>query len=201
MSSVNHAARFLAEVSDLLRELDTGAIEGVARELFEVRERGGRVFVLGVGGSAANASHFVNDLRKLCGIEAYAPTDNVAELTARTNDEGWASSLSGFLEVSRLAPKDLLFVLSVGGGDSARGISPNLVRALELGAEVGARIAGVVGRDGGFTGRVAHACVVVPPLVPERITPHVEALQGVLMHLLVSHPLLQRVPAKWEESP
>lgn len=195
---MNHAARFLAEVAELARELDTGAIEAVARELLQARERGGRVFVLGVGGSAANASHFVNDLRKLCDIEAYAPTDNVAELTARTNDEGWHSSLSGYLEVSRLGAKDLLFVLSVGGGDLARGISPNLCRALELGSEVGARIAGVVGRDGGHTGRVAHACVVVPALVPERVTPHVEAYQGVLMHLLVSHPLLQRAPAKWE---
>jgi D-sedoheptulose 7-phosphate isomerase len=198
---VNHAAQFLAEVAELARALDTAAIEAVARELLQARERGGRVFVLGVGGSAANASHFVNDLRKLCQIEAYAPTDNVAELTARTNDEGWQSSFSGYLEVSRLGPKDLLFVLSVGGGDLARGISPNLIRALELGAEVGARIAGVVGRDGGHTGRVAHACVVVPALVPERVTPHVEAFQGVLTHLLVSHPLLQLLSTKWEGTP
>jgi D-sedoheptulose 7-phosphate isomerase len=198
---VSHAAQFLAEVSQLARELEHAPIDAVVRELVQVRERAGRVFVLGVGGSAANASHFVNDLRKLCGIEAYAPTDNVAELTARTNDEGWASSLSGFLEVSRLGPADLLFVLSVGGGDATRGISPNLVRALELGSERSARIAGVVGRDGGYTARVAHACVIVPTLAPERVTPHVEALQGVLMHLFVSHPLLQRVPAKWEGSP
>jgi D-sedoheptulose 7-phosphate isomerase len=198
---VNHAARFLAEVAELARALDGDAIEDVARELLQARERGGRVFVLGVGGSAANASHFVNDLRKLCDIEAYAPTDNVAELTARTNDDGWANSLSGFLQVSRLGARDLLFVLSVGGGDTARGISPNLVRALELGAEVGARIAGVVGRDGGYTARVAHACVVVPTLTPERVTPHVEAFQGVLMHLFVSHPRLQRLTAKWEGSP
>ncbi len=196
--NVSHTAQFLSEVADLARLLDVAAVEAVVEELRSVRERGGRVFVLGVGGSAANASHFVSDLRKLCGIEAYAPTDNVAELTARTNDDGWAASFSGWLGVSRVASKDLLFVLSVGGGDSERNISPNLVSALELGQRSGARIAGVVGRDGGYTGQVAHACVVVPALVPERVTPHVEAFQGVLAHLFVSHPALQVAVAKWE---
>jgi D-sedoheptulose 7-phosphate isomerase len=198
---MSHAMRFLSEVSELARSLDTAAIEAVAEELRQVRERGGRVFVLGVGGSAANASHFVNDLRKLCGIEAYAPTDNVAELTARTNDDGWAASFSGWLSVSRLSAQDLLFVLSVGGGDAARQISPNLVSSLELGKASGARIAGIVGRDGGHTKKVAHSCIMVPTLVAGRVTPHVEAFQAVLMHLLVSHPALQTTPAKWESEP
>ena len=195
---MSHTARFLSEVAELARALDASAIDAVLEELRAARERGGRVFVLGVGGSAANASHFVNDLRKLCGIEAYAPTDNVAELTARTNDDGWAASFSGWLSVSRVSARDLLFVLSVGGGDAARNISPNLVSALELGRHSGARIAGIVGRDGGHTRQLAHACVVVPALVVERVTPHVEAFQGVLMHLLVSHPDLQSALAKWE---
>jgi D-sedoheptulose 7-phosphate isomerase len=195
---MSHTAQFLSEVAELSRSLDSAAIEAVAEELRGARERAGRVFVLGVGGSAANASHFVNDLRKLSGIEAYAPTDNVAELTARTNDDGWAASFSGWLSVSRLSAKDLLFVLSVGGGDAERNISPNLVSALALGKQSGARVAGIVGRDGGHTRRVADACVVVPTLVAERVTPHVEAFQAVLMHLLVSHPALQVVPAKWE---
>jgi D-sedoheptulose 7-phosphate isomerase len=190
----------LSEVAELARSLDGAAIEAVAEELRGARERGGRVFVLGVGGSAANAGHFVNDLRKLCGIEAYAPTDNVAELTARTNDDGWAASFSGWLSVSRPSERDLLFVLSVGGGDAERNISPNLVSALVLGKQRGARVAGIVGRDGGYTRRAADACVVVPTLVAERLTPHVEALQAVLMHLFVSHPALQLAPAKWEGS-
>jgi D-sedoheptulose 7-phosphate isomerase len=195
---MSHTAQFLSEVAELARALDSSAIESVVEELRAARERGGRVFVLGVGGSAANASHFVNDLRKLCGIEAYAPTDNVAELTARINDDGWAASFSGWLSVSRVSGKDLLFVLSVGGGDVARNISPNLVSALSLGEQRGARIAGIVGRDGGHTAQVAHACAVVPTVSAERVTPHVEAFQAVLMHLLVSHPALQMVAAKWE---
>jgi D-sedoheptulose 7-phosphate isomerase len=197
---MSHTVQFLSEVAELARSLDGAAIEAVVAELQSARERGGRVFVLGVGGSAANAGHFVNDLRKLCSIEAYAPTDNVAELTARTNDDGWPASFSGWLAVSRPSSKDLLFVLSVGGGDRERNISPNLVSALELGQQCGARIAGIVGRDGGYTRRVAHACVVVPVLVAERVTPHVEAFQAVLMHLFVSHPALQRASAKWEGS-
>jgi D-sedoheptulose 7-phosphate isomerase len=156
--------------------------------------------VLGVGGSAGHASHAVNDFRKLCGIESYAPTDNVSELTARTNDDGWETSLSGWLEVSRLRSGDAVMVFSVGGGDAARNISPNLVRALELAGSVGASVYGIVGRDGGSTARAADAVVVIPPLYNDRITPHTEGLCAVVWHLLVSHPLLQRAATKWERS-
>jgi D-sedoheptulose 7-phosphate isomerase len=195
---MSHTAQFLEEVAEIARRLDAASIDAIVTELCQLRERAGRAFVLGVGGSAANASHLVNDLRKLCGIEAYAPTDNVAELTARTNDDGWAASFSGWLEVSRLCERDLLFVLSVGGGDAERAISPNLVAALELGRARQARLVGVVGRDGGATRRLAHACVVVPTLATARVTPHTEAFQGVIAHLLVSHPALQAAPSKWE---
>jgi D-sedoheptulose 7-phosphate isomerase len=188
----------LREVSELAQRLDPASVEALVAELRGARDRAGGVFVLGVGGSAANASHFVSDLRKLCQLEAYAPTDNVAELTARTNDDGWSRSFDGWLQVSRLCERDLLLVLSVGGGDAARGISPNLVSALELGRSRGARLAGIVGRDGGYTKQLAHACVLVPELVAERVTPHTEAFQAVVAHLLVSHPDLQRQPAKWE---
>jgi D-sedoheptulose 7-phosphate isomerase len=194
---MSHTARFLQEVAEVARTLDAAAVDALVVELAQVRERAGRVFVLGVGGSAANASHLVNDLRKLCGIEAYAPTDNVAELTARTNDDGWAASFSGWLEVSRLSERDLLFILSVGGGDAQRNISPNLVAALQLARARGARIAGIVGREGGATRELSHACVLVPA-PPERVTPHTEAFQVVIAHLLVSHPELQLVAAKWE---
>jgi D-sedoheptulose 7-phosphate isomerase len=197
---MSHTARYLTEVTELVAALDQVAVESLAQELRQARERQGRVFVLGVGGSAANASHLVNDLRKLCGIEAYAPTDNVAELTARINDDGWAASFTGWLEVSQLCERDLLLVLSVGGGDAARGISPNLIAALELGRSRSARIAGIVGRDGGYTRKVAHACVLIPSLVPERVTPHTEAFQAVIAHLLVCHPELQRAAAKWEST-
>ncbi|HKY40487.1 MAG TPA: SIS domain-containing protein [Polyangiaceae bacterium] len=197
---MSHTARYLTEVTALVAALDQAAVEGLAHELGQARERQGRVFVLGVGGSAANASHLVNDLRKLCGIEAYAPTDNVAELTARINDDGWAKSFASWLEVSQLGERDLLLVLSVGGGDRARGISPNLIAALELGQARRARIAGIVGRDGGYTRQVAHACVLIPSLVPERVTPHTEAFQAVIAHLLVCHPDLQRAAAKWEST-
>lgn len=195
---MSHAQRYLLEVEAIARAIDPAAVEDVALELRQLRERGGRAFVLGVGGSAANASHLVNDLRKLCAIEAYAPTDNVAELTARTNDDGWAESFRGWLEVSRLSERDLLFVLSVGGGDAARGVSPNLVAALELGRARGSRIVGIVGRDGGATRALAHACVLVPPLEPARVTAHTEAFQAIISHLLVSHPGLQVAPGKWE---
>jgi D-sedoheptulose 7-phosphate isomerase len=198
---MGHTAQFLREVAEIARTLDASAIESVVGELCRLRERAGRAFVLGVGGSAANASHLVNDLRKLCGIEAYAPTDNVAELTARTNDEGWATTFSAWLEVSKLSQADLLFVLSVGGGDSARGISPNLVSALTLAQARDARVVGIVGRDGGATRRLAHACVVVPTPAEGRVTPHTEAFQGVICHLLVSHPALQTAPGKWESQP
>lgn len=194
----SHAARFLEEVSAIASALDARAIEALLHELCQARARSGRVFVLGVGGSAANASHLVSDLRKLCGIEAYAPSDNVAELSARTNDDGWAESFSGWLKVSKLGEADLLLVLSVGGGDTARNVSPNLVRALQLAQARRARIGGIVGRDGGFTATVAHACVIVPPLFGERITAHTEAFQGVLAHLLISHPELASTRPKWE---
>jgi D-sedoheptulose 7-phosphate isomerase len=194
------AGTYVAETIEILRALDLDAVERVARGLAAVRERGGRLFVLGVGGSAGHASHAVNDFRKICGIEAYAPTDNVSELTARINDEGWSTAFTGWLEVSRLGADDALLVFSVGGGDAARNISPNLVAALELAAGVGAPVYGVVGRDGGSTARAADAVVVIPPLVPDRITPHTEGLCAVVWHLLVSHPQLQRSTTKWERA-
>jgi len=196
--AMTYTASFLEEVGEIARTLNPASVEALVGELAQLRARAGRAFVLGVGGSAANASHLVNDLRKLCGIEAYTPTDNVAELTARTNDDGWATSFSGWLEVSRLGPADLLFVLSVGGGDLARNISPNLVAALELGQARGARIAGIVGRDGGATQKLAHACVLVPAASAERVTAHTEAFQAVIAHLLVTHPALQTSAMKWE---
>jgi D-sedoheptulose 7-phosphate isomerase len=190
--------QFLAEAGQVLAGLDRPAIERMVGLLAETRARGGRLFVLGVGGSAANASHAVNDFRKLVGLEAYAPTDNVAELTARTNDEGWATSFAGWLAVSRLRPDDLLLVLSVGGGDLERNVSPNLVAALRYAREVGARVIGIVGRDGGYTAKVADACVLVPTVNPAHVTPHSEAFQAVVWHLLVSHPALKAAPTKWE---
>lgn len=195
---MSHSEQFLAEAGQILRAFDVAAIERVADELARVRERAGRLFVLGVGGSAANASHAVNDFRKLCGIEAYAPTDNVAELTARINDEGWATSFSEWLKVSRLAERDLVLVFSVGGGSLANNVSPNLVQALELARERRARIAGIVGRDGGHTARVADACVLIPTVNESAVTPHSEAMQALIWHLLVSHPRLRTAPAKWE---
>lgn len=195
---MSHSARYLTEVAELAASIDVSAVEALVAELAQARERTGRVFVLGVGGSAANASHLVSDLRKLCGMEAYAPSDNVAELTARINDDGWASSYADWLEGSRLGARDLVLVLSVGGGDAQRGVSPNLVAALDLAQQRGARIAGIVGRDGGHTRRAAHVCVLVPDSVPERVTPHTEAFQAVIGHLLVCHPELQQRRASWE---
>ena len=168
--------------------------------LADLRARGGRLFFLGVGGSAANCSHAVNDFRKLAGIEAYAPTDNVSELTARTNDEGWASVFVEWLKTSRLQAGDMLFVFSVGGGNLEKNISPNLVRAMQYARQVGAQIVGVVGRDGGYTAQVADACVIVPTVNPEAVTPHTEAFQAVVWHLLVSHPVLKAAPTKWEST-
>ena len=191
---MEHVRRFLDGFTELLRRLDDAQIAATRDELCAVRARGGRLFVLGVGGSAANASHAVNDFRKICQIEAYAPTDNVAELTARINDDGWDTSLAEWLRVSRLGPADLVLVFSVSGGDVARGISPNLVHALRLAREVGARIAGVVGRDGGYTAQVAHACVHLPTLAPEFVTPFAEAAQAAVWHLLASDPRM-RAPA------
>jgi D-sedoheptulose 7-phosphate isomerase len=178
--------------------LDTDAIERLANLLAQLRARGGRLFLLGVGGSAANCSHAVNDFRKLCGIEAYAPTDNVSELTARTNDEGWASVFEAWLKVSRLQAVDIVFVFSVGGGSLEKNVSPNLVAALQYAKSVGASVAGVVGRDGGYTAKVADACVIIPTVNPEAITPHTEAFQAVVWHLLVSHPALKMAATKWE---
>jgi D-sedoheptulose 7-phosphate isomerase len=163
-----------------------------------VKAAGGRVFFLGVGGSAANCSHAVNDFRKIVGLECYAPTDNVAELTARTNDEGWESVFAEWLKVSKLSARDAVFILSVGGGDVERNISANLVRAIQLAREVGAKVTGVVGRDGGFTARAADACIIVPTVNSATITPHTEAFQALIWHLLVSHPLLKQNPTKWE---
>jgi D-sedoheptulose 7-phosphate isomerase len=195
---MSYAEVYLHEAAEIIRRLDTTAIERVASLLAQVKADGGRLFFLGVGGSAANCSHAVNDFRKIVGIECYAPTDNVAELTARTNDDGWASVFAEWLKVSRLSPRDALFILSVGGGDAERNISPNLVRALELATQVGARVTGIVGRDGGFTARVADACVIVPTVNAETVTPHSEAFQALIWHLLVSHPLLREHRTKWE---
>ena len=188
----------LRETAAILQQLDVAAIEGLAQRLARVRTAGGRIFFLGVGGSAANCSHAVNDFRKLAGIECYAPTDNAAELTARINDEGWESTFAEWLKVSRLRSDDGVFVLSVGGGDERRNISPNLVAALKYAKSVGATIMGVVGRDGGYTARVADAAVIVPTVNPAAVTPHAEAFQAVIWHLLVSHPLLKRNATKWE---
>src|SRR5262245_5280764 len=190
----------LAEAARIIAELDAAEIERVVTHVTDLRARGGRLFFLGVGGSAANCSHAVNDFRKLAGIEAYAPTDNVSELTARTNDEGWDTVFAAWLKTSRLNPNDMLFVFSVGGGNVEKNISPNLVTALRYAKETGARILGVVGRDGGFTAKVADVCLVVPTVNPESVTPHTEAFQSVIHHLLISHPLLQLAPAKWEST-
>ena len=191
------AQQFLTEAQDVARRIDTSAV-AVVTQLTAVKQRGGRLFILGVGGSAGNASHAVNDFRKLVGIEAYAPTDNVSELTARTNDEGWETVFSAWLEVSRLKPTDAILVFSVGGGDLARNVSPNLVRALEYAQTVGSTILGIVGRDGGYTAKVADACVVIPTVNPDHITPHSEAFQAVVWHLIVTHPSLKAKATKWE---
>ena len=197
---MTYAATHLREAAEVLARLDADAIERVAALLAGVREDGGRLFFLGVGGSAANCSHAVNDFRKICGFEAYTPTDNVAELTARTNDEGWPSVFVEWLKVSRLSQRDAVFVFSVGGGDVERNVSPNLVHALQHAKQVGAKIAGVVGRDGGYTAQVADACVLVPTVNPDTITPHAEAFQAVVWHLLVSHPALKTAATKWEST-
>lgn len=190
--------QFLAETSEIIRRVDIGAVEAVASLLAACRASGGRLFILGVGGGAANASHAVNDFRKICGLEAYAPTDNVSELTARTNDEGWAGVFEGWLRVSRLGAPDMLLIFSVGGGDLEKQVSPNLVTAIRYAKSVGARVAGIVGRDGGFTRLAADACILVPVVNPLHITPHTEAFQAVLWHLLVTHPALKTAETKWE---
>lgn len=191
-------AQYLKEVVEIAERLDREAIERLVDSLVEVRGRGGRLFFLGVGGGAGNASHAVNDFRKIAGMEAYTPTDNVAELTARINDDGWETSFAKWLMGSRLGPSDLVFVFSVGGGDAERGVSTNLVRALEFARSVGAQICGIVGRDGGFTAKVADVCIIIPTVNPETVTAHTEAFQAVVWHLLISHPRLQVSPMKWE---
>ncbi len=194
----NFSEQFVTESLEVLAKVDVDSIERLAESLAAVRGRGGRLFVLGVGGSAAHASHAVNDFRKLCGFEAYAPTDNVAELTARANDEGWDTTFTGWLVGSRLGPQDGLLVFSVGGGNATAQVSVNLVKALDLARATGSTICAVVGRDGGHAARVADACVIVPPLFAERVTAHTEGLCAVIWHLLVSHPVLQQSPTKWE---
>jgi D-sedoheptulose 7-phosphate isomerase len=197
---MTYTQQHLNEATDIIQRFDIGAIERVAELLAATRKGGGRLFLLGVGGSAANCSHAVNDFRKICGFEAYAPTDNVSELTARTNDEGWASVFIEWLKVSRLRPDDAVFVFSVGGGNVEKNVSPNLVTALQYAKSVGAKIAGIVGRDGGYTAQVADACVVVPTVNPSNVTPHTEAFQAVIWHLLVSHPALKVAETKWEST-
>jgi D-sedoheptulose 7-phosphate isomerase len=189
---------YLAEAHAILDKLDVAAIERLAEELAALRESGGRLFILGVGGSAANASHAVNDFRKLVGIEAYAPTDNVSELTARTNDDGWPAVFAAWLRVSRLRPEDMVLVLSVGGGSEEPSVSPNLVEALRYARAIGCRIGGIVGRDGGYTAKVADVAVLVPTVNPQHVTPHSEAFQPLIWHLLVSHPKLRLNPTRWE---
>src|SRR6202453_284296 len=191
---------FLKEVQAVTQGLDANAIDAAVEQLLAVRERGGRLFILGVGGSAANASHAVNDFRKICGFEAYAPTDNVSELTARTNDEGWATIFSEWLKGSHLGAKDGLLIFSVGGGNLEKNVSPNLVSAIQLAKKVGASVIGIVGRDGGYTAKEATACVIIPTVNPTHVTPHSEAFQGVVWHLFVSHPKLKVAQTKWEST-
>src|ERR1700693_143740 len=193
----DHVRQSFASVSRIAAEIEVAAIDRRAAELAALRERSGRLFLLGVGGSAGNCSHAVNDFRKLCGIEAYSPIDNVSELTARTNDEGWDTVFAGGLEVSRLGPKDGLLIFSVGGGDAERNISVNLVRAIDLARERGDKVFGGVGRSSGYTARNGDAVIVIPPVDPERVTPLSEGMQGVVWHCLVSHPLLQTQQTKW----
>ena len=195
---MNFTQQYLEETQKVVASLDAAAIEKSVDELARVRERGGRLFILGVGGSAANASHAVNDFRKICGFEAYAPTDNVSELTARTNDEGWATVFSEWLKGSRVGAKDGLLIFSVGGGNLEKNVSPNLVSAIQLARSVGASVVGIVGRDGGYTAKEATACVIVPTVNPDHVTPHSEAFQAVVWHLFVSHPKLKVNKTKWE---
>jgi D-sedoheptulose 7-phosphate isomerase len=197
---MSYAQQHLNEAKEIINHINIDAIEKVADLLATVKKDQGRIFFLGVGGSAGNCSHAVNDFRKIVEIESYAPTDNVSELTARTNDEGWATIFEPWLKLSKLNPKDAVFIFSVGGGNLEKNISPNLVNALKYAKQVGAKITGVVGRDGGYTAQVADACVIVPTVNPENITPHSEAFQAVIWHLLVSHPKLKENQTKWESA-
>jgi len=196
----NYTSTYLDEVARIAGELDRGQIDLIIEILCATRARHGRLFFLGVGGSAGNASHAVNDFRKIAGIESYTPTDNASELTARINDDGWESCFSNWLRDSNLSGRDTLFVFSVGGGNLEKNISPNIVQALKLAKDVGAQVIGVVGRDGGFTAQVADACVIVPTVSPETVTPHSEAFQAVVWHLIVSHPRLRKREMKWERA-
>lgn len=197
---MSYAQQHLNEAVEIIQKMDVAAIEKMAELLATVKTDGGRIFFLGVGGSAGNCSHAVNDFRKIVGIESYAPTDNVSELTARTNDEGWATIFVEWLRISKLSAKDVLFILSVGGGNLEKNISPNLVEALNYAKTVDAKITGIVGRDGGYTGQIADVCVIVPTVNAENITPHSEAFQAVVWHLLVSHPKLKANQTKWESA-
>ena len=197
---MSYAAQHLKEASEIIQKLDIESIEKMAVLLAKVKSDQGRIFFLGVGGSAGNCSHAVNDFRKIVEIESYAPTDNVSELTARTNDDGWPTIFEPWLKLSKLNSKDAVFIFSVGGGNLEKNISPNLVNALKLAKTVGAKITGVVGRDGGYTAQVADACVIIPTVNPETITPHSEAFQAVVWHLLVSHPKLKENQTKWESA-
>ncbi|MEA2977398.1 MAG: D-sedoheptulose 7-phosphate isomerase [Alphaproteobacteria bacterium] len=195
---MSFARNHLNESKQIIEKIDVDVIEQIALILADLRVNGGRLFFLGVGGSAGNCSHAVNDFRKIVGIEAYAPTDNVSELTARTNDEGWETVFVEWLKVSRLSPIDLIFVFSVGGGNLEKNVSPNLVRALQYAKQVGAKIVGVVGRDGGYTAQVGDAVCIIPTVNPAAVTPHSEAFQAIVWHLLVTHPLLKASETKWE---
>lgn len=197
---MSFAKEFLAEVQQVAAQVDVAAVEKCAEELARVRERGGRLFILGVGGSAGNAGHAVNDFRKICGFEAYAPTDNVSELTARTNDDGWASIFAEWLKGSRVNAKDGLLIFSVGGGNLEKNVSPNLVAAIQLAKQAGASVIGIVGRDGGYTAKEATACVIVPTVNAAHVTPHSESFQAVIWHLFVSHPRLKVTQTKWEST-
>lgn len=197
---MDYVAQYIEEAQQILRQIDRGAVERTVDLLVRLRERGGRLFILGVGGGAGHASHAVNDFRKICGIESYSPTDNVSELTARINDDGWETSFASWLRGSRLSSSDMIFVFSVGGGDVDRNISANIVRALEEAKRVEAAVCGVVGRDGGYTAQVADECILVPVVNTATITPHTEAFQAVIWHLLVSHPKLKFSEMKWEST-
>jgi D-sedoheptulose 7-phosphate isomerase len=195
---MDHIERYLEEAIKVIEKIDKNRIERIIKSLIELRQRGGRIFFLGVGGGAANASHAVNDFRKICGIETYTPTDNVSELTARTNDSGWETVFVDWLKGSKLNSRDGVFVLSVGGGNSEKNISINLIRALDYAKEVGAKIFGIVGRDGGYSAKVADVCVIVPTVNSETVTPHTESFQSVILHLIVSYPTLKVSEMKWE---
>jgi len=197
-ADMDYIRQYIQETTSILQELDRAAIQRMIELLVQLRASGGRLFLLGVGGGAGNASHAVNDFRKIANIEAYTPTDNVSELTARVNDEGWDTAYAQWLRGSRVGPKDMVFVFSVGGGDAERNISANLVKALQYAREMGATICGVVGRDGGFTRKVADACLVIPTVNAQTVTPHTEAFQAMVWHLMVSHPALMVSEMKWE---